>query len=176
LNLFVIEFASKSIKLIFATVCFLAGKIEIDIRVLTNDDAEAFNFERWESNLESAFMALEAGQLSAVQIASGDNQLKLATIYCPKFIGQGIDEYTCIVDFKSSLPLAEAKANQISTTKTGLTYVCVSLEESLDISENISIDSETFPWKDWRLVLGSCADQPLKKGAAYNRLLDQTAK
>lgn len=170
MNLFVIEFASKSINCIFETICLLFGKLEINIQVLTNEHAEEFDFQDWDENLTEAFNRLESGELSAIQISTKDQNLLLATIYCPKFIGEGIDEYTCISELEGSLSLAESVVSNIFSSITGLTYLSLSLEESLEINENTSFKPDSFPWDDWRLVLGSSNNQELKKGAAYKRL------
>lgn len=171
MNLFVVEFASKSIKLIFEVICFLLGKTQVEIQVLKQEKAESFDFESWKGSLDSAFSALESGKFSAIQITSNDDNLQLATIYRPKFIGEGLGEYSCIGEFKSSLSIAESKMNELSTTTMGLSYLSLSLEEPLDINENIYIESDVFPWDDWRLVLGSCRSRELIKGAAYKKLL-----
>ncbi len=176
MNLLVVEFASKNIKDVLSTICFLLGKMQREIQVLAKENVEEFSFESWEGSLEAAFSELESGKLSAIQISTNDEQLQLATIYSPRFVDGGIDEYSCISEFKGTLSLAESKINDISTTITGLTYLSLSLEEPLDINENISIDSNMFPWDDWRLILASCIDRELKTGAGYDRLLSQSAE
>ena len=173
MNLFVIEFASENVEVILRYARFLIGENQAEIQVLPIDDIMSLNFINWNLCLESAFSDLESRKLSAIQILTNDDTLLLATIYQPKFMKNGINEYSCVAEIRGYLAQVEKKVDDINSTVLGSTYLSVSLEESLDIYENSFFEPEAFPWDDWRLVLGSCANQKLRRGAAFNRLLGQ---
>lgn len=170
MSLFVMEFASKDIKHLINTIDSILQGLNINIEVLFTDEAEEFCFNNWSDSLYIALQGLHSDAISAVQVTTDNNQLELMTIYSPTFGKIESNDFYCVCDFNTTLKNIELLSNNLIVHATNLSYLSVSIEESLDLSELAFVDDNSFPWQDWKMVIATLQGKNFKKGKAYDRL------
>lgn len=151
-------------------------KKSFTVEVLPNEEACDFNFVKWNLDLDRAIYGLEASEISGIQISEVGESAAFATIYKPNFFGAtSISEYCCVAEFTGSLRAVDVLAKDIADALDELTFLSISIEESLEVSSYPIVDFENFPWGDWRLVLAYVKNHngrgEFKKGPAYQKLI-----
>ncbi len=169
----VFEFGSKHLSPIIEAVRRAIGSLSYKIQCLPkgSDTNEPTN-----DSLESAAVKLEMGDISAFTARPQGGTIRYALVLSPFFEGERLSLYMGTIEYTGEKyePIWD-----LLLDTPGLTVACLGYDEGLELNDG-RLTVETFPWKDWPLVIGALRDSSdsrswiIHEGPEMKRFSSQT--
>lgn len=147
----VLEFGGAKREAVFAAFRRVATSHSFSIFLLPVSEEDSLKYCEFDGSLEEAFACVSEGQCSSIQIEGCGASPFLAGLYRPGFAGQVLADW-CASAEGQGLNAEELFEELRSVDELG--YVALFMEDSPDFDAK-HITEFTFPWTDWRLVVGA---------------------
>jgi len=147
----VFEFGSKQLPPTVEAVRRVIGTLACNIECLPKGSDTN---EPTDDSLESAAVKLEMGAISAFTVRPQGGPIRYALVLSPFFEGQPLSLYLGTIEYtgENYAPIWE-----LLLGTSGLTVACLGYDEGVDLQDG-QLTVETFPWKEWPLVIGALRD------------------
>lgn len=144
----VLEAGAESLDpLLVATKSLLAGA-DYRLEILQTTARKELDYVGYDGELSAIGALLRGGSISSARFIPHLSSISWLMLFCPMFDEEGVPWWSMVVEYRTSLyDEALDKLRSIP----GLTFVSVSVEESLEFSHKI-LNPHTFPWTHWRLI------------------------
>jgi hypothetical protein len=102
---------------------------------------------------------ISSGDVTAFAISPRAAAIRYVLALRPFFEGEALSLYTGTIEYtgRNYAPIWETLLQT-----PGLKFVCVGYEEGVQLRDD-RLSVETFPWKDWPLVIGALRSNPDSK-------------
>lgn len=148
MSLLILEIGSAEIDPIFECVRLLVGVRGVAIETFSRNDTN-FQYSTWEGSAEELLGSIRVGNVSAASFKKRTEGGLICNVY-PPFFKNGCSPLWAAV-FEGAVRTGTLREHGFQSIR-GLRYAVLSIEETLDLDEMVSIEPDNFPWEHWRLV------------------------
>ena len=147
----VFEFGSKQLPPTVEAVRRAIGTLAYKIECLPKGGDTN---EPTDDSLESAAVKLEMGDISTFTVRPQGGPIRYALVFSPFFEGEPLSLYLGTIEYTGE---NYAPIWDLLLGTPGLTIACLGYDEGDELQDG-RLSVETFPWKDWPLVIGALRD------------------
>ena len=151
-----IEFGSTRLGPVRGAIETALADVGYTIEVLTATKTHDLEYQRVETDLETACGELAKGTLSSVRLRSDGAEVAWALLFGPTFGSDRARPWTGVVEVRHSR--WQAIFDRIVSLGE-VDFLVVSLEETLDLAAG-AISAGRFPWNDARLIKAALPTNP----------------
>jgi hypothetical protein len=147
----VFEFGSKQLSPTIEAIRRTIGTLSYKIECLPKGSDTN---EPTDDSLESAAVKLEMGDISAFTVRPQGGPIRYALVLSPFFEGEPLSLYLGTIEYTGE---NYAPIWDLLLGTPGITIACLGYDEGVELQDG-RLSVETFPWKDWPLVIGALRD------------------
>jgi hypothetical protein len=149
----VIVFGSEKLGPVIDAIQKIIGGVSYTVECqMSQSDA----FAPTQDSLESAAQKLSTGEVISVTVRPRSGPIRYVLLLPPFYDGASLSLYTGTVEYTAK---SYATIWESLLQTTGLKVACVGYEEGVELRDDC-LRVETFPWKQWPLVVGALRSDP----------------